>query len=79
MHIICAHCGAPDPTSAGPFAKTQPPGDLYECAGCSQMSVYTDNGLRRATPAELSEAKRDWRRDKTPTVIPAMIGFDRRG
>jgi len=44
-----------------------------------QVSVYTENGLRDATTAELTEAERDWRRDKTPTVIPAMIGFDRRG
>ena len=79
MHIICAHCGAPDPGRTDSPAKPQPPGDFYECAGCGQVSVYTQDGLRRATPAELAEARRDWRRDNAPTVIPAMIGFDRRG
>lgn len=79
MHILCAYCGAPDPTSTDLAGKPQPPGDLYECPGCGQVSVYTNDGLRRATPTELAEARRDWRSGSAPAVIPAMIGFDRRG
>ena len=76
MNTICAYCGAPDP-EAPRAVKAAPLGDYYRCAACANLSVYTENGLRKATRAEREESSRDWRAPRAG--IPAMIGFDARG
>jgi hypothetical protein len=79
MNTICPYCGSPDPTPGAIHAKAAPAGDAYECEGCGRISLSTGDALRKASKNELDEISRDWRRQKTPTVAPAMIGFDRRG
>ena len=76
MNTICAYCGAPDPEALG-AVKAVPVGDYYRCAACGNLSVYTADGLRKATKAERDETSRDWRAPKTG--IPTVIGFDARG
>ena len=76
MNTICAYCVAPDPEALR-AVKAVPVGDYYQCGACGNLSVYTENGLRKATMAERDETSRDWRAPRT--VIPTMIGFDARG
>jgi hypothetical protein len=76
MNTICAYCGQPDPGAAQAI-KAPRLGDYYPCAACGKLSVFTENGLRKATKTELEESSRDWRAPRTG--IPAMIGFDARG
>ena len=77
MWTMCAHCGQPDVDAAKPGDKAPRAGDMYQCPACGKLSVSTGDGLRRPTAAELADATRDWRQPRN--VIPAMIGFDRRG
>jgi len=76
MKTVCAYCGISDPAESRTGAKS-PAGDFYWCDACGELSVYTADGLRKATRAESDEAKIDWR--KPGTVRPTMISFDARG
>ena len=52
MNTICAYCGAPDPEAIR-AVKDPHLGDYYWCAGCGNLCVFSQNGLRKATKSEL--------------------------
>ena len=76
MTVVCAYCGNSDDAETRTGARI-PAGDFYWCDACGELSVYTEDGLRKATRAESDQAKTDWR--KPGTVLPTVISFDARG
>lgn len=77
MTTICVYCGTPDPAGIRAGEKSPPTGDFYRCDACGKLSVYTENGLRKASRDEWDEANNDWRKPRT--TLPTMISFDGRG